>query len=153
MPNMFEILVSLLIFGLPMLLLGSFVTWRFPRILRAWKLARRFGRARRLELAAARTLERNGFKVLEEQVERSATVEVDGHPQPFKVRADYLVKDAHGHRFVVEVKTGRQAPSPVYPATRRQLLEYQRVYDDVDGVLLVDMERRRVHAIQFGPEL
>ena len=77
-------------------------------------------------------------------------VEVDGESWEVLCRADLLVEDADGARFVAEVKTGRMAPEPTRPATRRQLLEYWLVFP-VDGVLLVDMAAGRVRAVRFNP--
>jgi hypothetical protein len=53
-----------------------------------------------------------------------------------------------GRRFVAEIKTGDQAPDPSFPATRRQLLEYQLVFE-VEGLLLVDMAAGRVRTVSF----
>jgi hypothetical protein len=50
---------------------------------------------------------------------------------------------------VAEVKTGQDAPEIAAPATRRQLLEYRCAFG-VDGVLLVDAEARKVHAVDFA---
>ena len=78
-------------------------------------------------------------------------MEIDGQPVEVRSRADLLVEWTRGsipRRFVAEVKTGRRAPEPTLPATRRQLLEYLHVFD-VEGVLLVDMERRKIKRIGF----
>lgn len=88
-----------------------------------------------------------GFTILGRQVAVSYGVRVDGDPVAIDLRADYLV--GHGDkRYVAEVKTGRAAPRIDTPGTRRQLLEY-RIAFDVDGVLLVDAEADRVHAVEF----
>ena len=65
---------------------------------------------------------------------------------PF-ARADYLAT-RDGSRYVVEVKTGAQAPRIETSATRRQILEY-RIAFDVDGVVLVDAEAGSVHEMTF----
>ncbi len=88
-----------------------------------------------------------GYTIVGRQVAVSYGVQIDGEPVSVGLRADYLV--AHGpRRYVAEVKTGRLAPRIDTPATRRQLLEY-RVAFDVDGVLLVDAESRRVRSVVF----
>ncbi|HVY49066.1 MAG TPA: hypothetical protein VHB21_24420, partial [Minicystis sp.] len=91
-----------------------------------------------------------GYRVLGRQVRRRYGVRVDGAEHAVDLRADYVVEH-EGARFVAEVKTGRLAPRLDTPATRRQLLEY-RVAFEVDGVLLVDAEAGRVHAVEFPLE-
>ncbi len=88
-----------------------------------------------------------GFGIWGRQVAVSYPVLVDNQPVAIDLRADYLV--TYGDkRYIAEVKTGRAAPKIDTPATRRQLLEY-RIAFDVDGVLLVDAEAERIHAIEF----
>ncbi len=111
------------------------------------RLRRRWSHARSVEQQAARLLEELGYLVLGHQVETSYAVLVDGKPTEVSLRADYLVSRG-GRQFVAEVKSGQVAPRLDTAATRRQLLEY-RVAFEVDGVLLVDGEERRVHEVTF----
>jgi hypothetical protein len=122
-----------------------------------WRSSGWVGRAnrRRNEVARAgesdaeRVLARLGWEVVARQVSRTWELEVDGEPQEVRSRADLLVRRGRGRRrYVVEVKTGDRAPTPTLPATRRQLLEYALVFD-VEGVLLLDMDRREVHVVRF----
>jgi hypothetical protein len=86
-----------------------------------------------------------GYRILEDQARREVALRVDGQARSYTLRPDYLV--ARGdRRFVAEVKTGRKAPDPCYAPTRRQLLEYEVCFPD-HGLLLVDMEARRVHEV------
>jgi hypothetical protein len=119
------------------------------RALRAWALRRRMARARAGEGYAEALLLARGLRVVEAQPTRSATVEVDGALATYTVRADYLVADWRGRRYVAEVKTGARAPDPLHAPTRRQLLEYARAYPEAAGVLLVDAERGRVRDVRF----
>ncbi|HRI62624.1 MAG TPA: hypothetical protein PK156_00255 [Polyangium sp.] len=99
------------------------------------------------EMRAEKMLRAWGFGILGQQVSVSYDVHIDGEPVAIDLRADYLV--SYGDkRYVAEVKTGKAAPRIDTPATRRQLLEY-RIAFDVDGVLLVDAESERVHAVEF----
>jgi Holliday junction resolvase-like predicted endonuclease len=116
-----------------------------------WAVRARLRRARERgaegEERAEALLLRRGYAILGRQVARSYGIGIDGRVMEVDLRADFLV--AHeGRRFVAEVKTGRLAPRLDTPATRRQLLEY-RVAFDVSGVLLVDAESERVHAVEF----
>jgi len=131
-------------FGL--LLLYAFSVW----VQGAWnrlRLRRRAARARRGEDEAADVLRAAGYRVDGREVEHTWEVGLDGERVPIGIRADYLVSRG-GRAFVAEVKTGRSAPQLLNRATRRQLLEYRLAYP-VHGVLLVDMEKRRVREVVF----
>lgn len=104
-------------------------------------------RAQEGEAHAERLLIRQGYAIVERQVSRSWTVQVDGEPWEAFVRADLLV-EKDGRTFVAEVKTGELAPDPLYPPTRRQLLEYFFVFDP-DGLLLVDVEADAILEVAF----
>ena len=117
-----------------------------------WRRAtrRRQRVARRGERRAERLLRRDGFEVLDRQVQGQWRIRVDGDDETVSMRADLLVRRRR-RRYVAEVKTGEVAPDPTYPPTRRQLLEYRLAYD-VDGVLLVDVPGGRVLEVEF-PEV
>lgn len=99
------------------------------------------------EARAEPLLRELGYAIVARQAPTTYELSVDGEPCVVALRADFLVERG-GRRFVAEVKTGRAAPRVETPATRRQLLEY-RVAFDVDGVLLVDVDAGRVHALGF----
>jgi Holliday junction resolvase-like predicted endonuclease len=124
-----------------------FGVWLGSRVRRFWmrrRLARQWRRARRGEEHARGWLERNGFTVLDEQVNQPAFLIVNGEESPFTVRADYLV-ERNGVRAVVEVKTGAVA-DPSSRGTRRQILEYAWVYG-VSEVYLFDADAQQLHRI------
>ncbi len=136
--------------ALLVLMLGAAaIALRLQRWRLGWRLQRRAARGRLGETRAVGLLEAHGYQVLEEQVTGNTGLWVDGTWQPVKVRAD-LMASRNGKRFVVEVKTGQQAPDPTASATRRQLLEYHHVFE-ADGLLLADMEREQLRVIAFGP--
>ena len=99
------------------------------------------------EVTAEKLLKKQGYRVVDRQVVGEWWMEVDGEELEVQVRADFLVKRKR-RLYVAEVKTGRMVTDPAFPATRRQLLEYRLVFD-VDGVLLVDAENRRIHRVDF----
>lgn len=119
--------------------------------LRRWLPARRLRLARERgaegEVRAEALLRRMGYAIVARQAARSYGVSIDGQPLSVDLRADFVVERGR-RRFVAEVKTGRLAPRLETSATRRQLLEY-RVAFDVAGVLLVDADAGRVHAVEF----
>lgn len=112
------------------------------------KARERNGRAQRGEVEAPAILRAAGYRVVETQARRLSIIEVDGEEKPFGLRADLIVQDSSGRRFVADVKTGKEAPKPTNASTRRQLLEYVLIYQ-VEGVLLVDMEQRKVMRVKF----
>ena len=118
---------------------------------RAWiqrrRMQQRFSRGRDGERKAATLLRREGYHVLDEQATRETRMWVDGRQMAVRVRADYVVERG-GKKYVVEVKTGKKATNPASTATRRQLLEYERVYN-ADGLLLADMEQNRLSRVWF----
>ena len=117
------------------------------RLVRRWKMFRRFQKGREGEADAVALLEEQGYRLLDAQVTRKAVVYVDDVPREATVRADFLVRKG-GLTYVVEVKTGEVASDPAASAPRRQLLEYAHVYR-CDGLLFADMERRTLHSIRF----
>jgi hypothetical protein len=112
----------------------------------ARRLARIRERGRAGEHAATALIERAGYRIDALQPELDWTILCDGEAYAVPLRADLLVSRA-GRRFIAEVKTG-SAANLATPATRRQLLEYSIAYD-VDGVLLVDVERDRIHEVRY----
>jgi len=127
---------------------GGVCWWWLSRLWRRRVLRARRDRGRRGEVEAVQVLTDAGYRIVEDQASRSVTLEVDGATRPYRLRPDYLVQRA-GRRYVAEVKTGKKAPDPLYTPTRRQLLEYQVCFPD-HGLLLVDMETRRVHQIRWA---
>ncbi len=104
-------------------------------------------RARKAETDAERLLESQGYLILDRQLTRRWTLQVDGEAREVSSRADLLVR-RHRRLFIVDVKSGDLAPEPSLPATRRQLLEYLLAFE-VDGALVVDMQRRQVRSVSF----
>lgn len=121
--------------------------WRASTRIRRGNLARQVV-ARRGEVDAERLLRDAGYRVVDRQVAGSMVMVVDDEELDVGCRLDLLVEDADGLRYAAEVKTGARATDPTRPATRRQLLEYERAFE-VDGLLLVDMDRRQVRTVGF----
>jgi hypothetical protein len=111
---------------------------------------RRAARAMDGEATARLLLEAHGYEIRGEQVRGSWSLTVDGETFDFGVRAD-LVVARDGELLVAEVKTGMLAPDPTFGPTRRQLLEYQLVFE-VDGVLVVDADRRTISRVAFDAD-
>ena len=126
----------------------SIVVWSWLQgVCRRTRLRRRFNRAVDAEAKAPKLLRELGYEVLGAQVVGSYVIELDGQPMNVPLRADYLAARS-GFTYVAEVKSGKLAPKLNTASTRRQLLEYLVAFQ-VDGVLLVDAETRRVHEVVF----
>ncbi|MCW2277344.1 hypothetical protein [Heliophilum fasciatum] len=138
---------SIMIWLVIAMLAGAIIFAFLYRLYRRWQGWRRRRRGWAGERQAAALLMDQGYRVTATQPPARMTVRIDGQPVQVGIRADYLV-ERRGKRFVAEVKTGRGAPRPTQGDTRRQLLEYSLAYQ-VDGVLLVDMEKQAIHRIEF----
>ncbi|MGC8777165.1 MAG: hypothetical protein ACP5Q4_00605 [Candidatus Caldatribacteriaceae bacterium] len=125
----------------------AFLTIKIFFSLRRRHLRRLFFHAHEAERKAAQFLEQNGYRVVGEQVEKDAFVQVNSRKVPYRVRADYLLRKGN-KTYVAEVKTGNQATSILQPPTRRQLLEYYLVYRP-RAVLLIDGEEGKIEEIVF----
>ena len=112
---------------------------------------RRTNRAIRGEQEAEIFLRENGFTVLERQLRRKHSMEIDGEEVYFEVRADLLVRK-HSRTYIAEVKTGQMAPKANVAPTRRQLLEYSLIFSEYE-LLLVDMESYSIREIRFPQTL
>lgn len=108
---------------------------------------RRIVRAIQGERDAERFVRERGFKILAVQPEYVWQLSVDGRPAQVVLRPD-LILERNGRRYVGDVKTGQSAPNPLMTSTRRQLLEYL-IACDVDGVLVIDIEARRIRSLVF----
>jgi hypothetical protein len=128
-------------------LLGVLLQRRITRWLSALRMRRMRKAGREGEERAQRWLLRNGFRIDSDQARRECQILVDGTPDTFQVRADFLVRDPRGRTAVVEVKTGESA-SPRSSATRRQILEYAAVYG-VRDVYLFDGTQEKLMHLEF----
>lgn len=138
-----RIIITIIVGLLFMALLRFFLLekWRMRRQKKAMR------RGNRLEKEAARFLRSKGFNVLKSQYEIEYTIWEDGADKFIRITPDYLV-EKNGREYIVEVKSGKQAPGIGYAPTRRQLLEYV-VASDVDGVFLLDMEQQVLKKVEF----
>jgi hypothetical protein len=142
-----QILISILT-----MLIGIAIGWVSLYFIGAlWarlRFSRGVGEGQFSEEEAEKILESRGFKIIDKQRRQEIITYVDGKPHVGFVQADFIVSK-HGKTYVAEVRGGSYAPDPTDSAVRRQLLEYDFVYNP-DGILLVDMVDRRIHMIEFG---
>ncbi len=108
---------------------------------------KRFKRGAQGEVEAENFLKKSGFTIISDQIPTHPKIYIDGEWHTYVIKADFLV-EKNGKRAIVEVKTGKTAPSPTYSATRRQLLEYTCSYN-VDTVYLYDADSKDLMEIRF----
>ena len=133
--------------SLILLTIGGFLALKIKRWLNARAMRKRFDKGAQAERDAVKLIESNGFKITEDQARIDCSFKVDGKKVIYNLCADYLATK-NGKKYVIEVKSGDNAPDPKYSATRRQLLEYDHAYRP-DGLLLADMKEVELHTIEF----
>lgn len=100
------------------------------------------------ELRAKEYLEKHGFTIEKEQAYTECEMIVDGVPQKYQLRADFIVsKD--GVRSVVDAKSGTVNVNPSSIATRRQLLEYFVCYE-ADNVYVYNSIENKLVSVTFA---
>ena len=146
---MIDLLTDNLIFLSLVLAVALLFIWLGWKIRQWWKnflfmLLRRKGK--KGEKASMKLLEKNGYKILEEQIKLEGFLLVDEALRKFELRPDLLV-EKDGIRYIAEIKTGEVA-NPSNRNTRRQLHEYS-YYSGHDVILLVDPTKKSIKKISF----
>lgn len=127
---------------------GAFLALFLLKAFTNLKIKKRFKKAKKSEEKAIELLEKYGFKIIDLQKAENYNLIIDGKIINATVRADMIAKKGN-KIYVVEVKSGKKAPSLKNIATRRQLLEYYLVYRP-DGLILVDMEKEKIHSVDYS---
>ena len=104
-------------------------------------------RARIGETDAIKLLESEGYKIIGIQERKTIITRINGSPQKNHLTVDIIAKKK-GRVYIAEVKTGKKASSPLLAGIRRQLLDYYLAYRPY-GRLVVDMEKKLLHSIEF----
>jgi Holliday junction resolvase-like predicted endonuclease len=129
------------------MIIGSLLVYHLMKTIHSYKLKRQSKTSRRAERVAQHLLEQQGYKIISVQQRIPVITKVDEREYQNHVKADFIVQ-RDGLKYVVDVKTGAQVKKPTNADIRRQLLEYYLIYR-TDGVLLVDMENKKIHTIEF----
>ena len=119
--EMIDLLADNLIFLFLALAAALLSTWLGWKIRLWWRnflfmLLRR--RGKKGEKASIKLLEKNGYKILKEQIKLDGYILVDAVLEKFELRPDLLV-EKDGIRYIAEIKTGEVA-NPSNRNTRRQ---------------------------------
>lgn len=135
----FIIIIILLIF-----ILAKFKLTEFKKN-RARK--KRFKRGLKLETEAEFFLKSKGFNIIGNQEIFYHNYLVNGENRRSKLIVDYITEKA-GKKYIVEVKSGKDAISLYNKNSRRQLIEYDLVIEN-DGTILLDMENKKLQFVKF----
>ena len=111
------------------------------------KIVKKMRRGVVLEKEAVSVLKKSGYKILADQKVERYFIYVDGERRDVEIRPDYIVKKGL-KKYVAEVKSGKTASRIATKETRRQIMEYYYMIK-CDGVLLVNMESRKIEKIEF----
>ena len=103
-------------------------------------------RAKIGESEAENLLKKKGYHIIGEQVRMPVSMMIDHEKYESYVKADFIV-EKHHKRYLVEVKTGKQANVHL-PNVHRQLFEYQNIFK-TDGILFVDMNNYDIIEVSF----
>ena len=103
-------------------------------------------KGKKAEQKAIKLLKKNGYKIESFQTTAKGKLLQDDETVSFFIRADLIVsKDKK--KFIAEVKSGKAA-SIEEINTRRQLLEYSKVFNN-KNLILIDTEKNKIKKIEF----
>ena len=103
-------------------------------------------RGQKGEKTSVKLLEKNGYKVIDQQIKLNGFFFIDDAFKQFDLRPDFLV-EKEGIQYIAEIKTGEVA-NPTNRNTRRQLHEYS-YYSGHKVVLLVDPIKKSIKRLSF----
>ena len=103
-------------------------------------------RGQKGEKTSVKLLEKNGYKILDEQIKLDGYFYINDTLKHFDLRPDLLV-EKNGIQYIAEIKTGEVA-NPTNRNTRRQLHEYS-YYSGHEVVLLVDPIKKSIKRLSF----
>lgn len=127
-------------------LIGGSVFQLYARLKKSRSLKKVSKRAQLGESEAVALLQSKGYRIVDEQVRMPVRMLINDEIYESFVKADLIV-EKHNKRYVVEVKTGKQANIHL-PNVRRQLYEYQNIFQP-DGILFVDMNNYDIMNVIF----
>ena len=135
----FFLLVILILFSL-------YLGWKIREIYKNLKFYLYKKKGKKAEQKAIKLLKKNGYKIESFQTTAKGKLLQDDETISFFIRADLIVsKDKK--KFIAEVKSGKAA-SIEEINTRRQLLEYSKVFNN-KNLILIDTEKNKIKKIEF----
>ena len=129
-----------------LLLFFLYLGWKIKGIYKNIKFYFYKRKGKKAEQKAIKLLKKNGYKIESFQTTAKGKLLQDNEIVNFFIRADLIVsKDKK--KFIAEVKSGKAA-SIEEINTRRQLLEYSKVFNN-KNLILIDTEKNKIKKIEF----
>ena len=129
-----------------LILFFLYLGWKIREIYKNIKFYLYKRKGKKAEQKAIKLLKKNGYKIESFQTTAQGKLLQDDETLTFLIRADLIVsKDKK--KFIAEVKSGKAA-SIEEINTRRQLLEYSKVFNN-NNLILIDTEKNKIKKIEF----
>jgi len=130
-----------------LLLLYLYLKLKFKEFRINKKIKAQLKRGIKKEEEAKKFLIKNGYKIVSHNQNFSYYIKEDDSKIKITIETDYIVYK-NNKKYIVEVKSGSESPKITNRNTRRQILEYYSFIDN-DGILLLNMENKRIAEIKF----
>tara|TARA_E500000178_G_scaffold296661_1_gene302986 strand:- start:77 stop:517 length:441 start_codon:yes stop_codon:yes gene_type:complete len=128
------------------IILFLYLGWKIRKIYKNFIFYLNKRKGIRAEKIAIKILKNNGYKIIKQQPRIKGSLYENDKKILFFVRADLLVSKENTI-YVAEVKSGKAA-SINEIATRRQLLEYSKIFNS-NIIILIDTKQNKIKKIQF----
>ena len=140
--------MSNLEYFLLIILILSFIYlgWKIKEIYKNIKFYLYKRKGKKAEQKAIKLLKKNGYKIESFQTIAKGKLLQDDETINFFIRADLIISK-NKKKFIAEVKSGKSA-SIEDINTRRQLLEYSKVFNN-KNLILIDTEKNKIKKIEF----
>ena len=129
-----------------LILFFLYLGWKIKEIYKNIKFYLYKRKGKKAEQKAIKLLKKNGYKIESFQTTAKGKLLQDDEKVNFFIRADLIVSKGK-KKFIVEVKSGKAA-SIEEINTRRQLLEYSKVFNN-NNLILIDTEKNKIKKIEF----
>ena len=123
-----------------------YLGWKIKEVYKNIKFYLYKRKGKKAEQKAIRLLKKNGYKIESFQTTAKGKLLQDDEKVNFFIRADLIVSKGK-KKFIAEVKSGKAA-SIEEINTRRQLLEYSKVFNN-NNLILIDTEKNKIKKIEF----
>ena len=129
-----------------LILFFLYLGWKIKKVYKNIKFYLYKRKGKKSWTKAIKLLKKNGYKIESFQTTAKGKLLQDDETVSFFIRADLIVsKDKK--KFIAEVKSGKVA-SIEEISTRRQLLEYSKVFNN-KNLILIDTEKNKIKKIEF----
>ena len=129
-----------------LILFFLYLGWKIREIYKNIKFYLYKRKGKKAEQKAIKLLKKNGYKIESFQTTAKGKLLQDDETVSFFIRADLIVSKGK-KKFIAEVKSGKAA-SIEEINTRRQLLEYSKVFNN-KNLILIDTEKNKIKKIEF----